>query len=110
MDVFLAVFDKDAFTISKQLLGGVGSYIDEHLDRRHGISLLDVERSAIFAEEAMPIPIVAAMKGLDEVIENLKMYICDAQVCDPACEFCWFCQHYENGVPKYCSKEKIVMN
>lgn len=76
MDVYLAVFDKDAFTISEQLLGGVESYIDEHyvnehIDRRRGISLLDVERSAIFAEEAMSMPIAAAAKGLDEVIENL---------------------------------------
>lgn len=76
MDVYLAVFDKDAFTISEQLLGGVESYIDEHyvnehIDRRRGISLLDVERSAIFAEEAMPMPIAAAAKGLDEVIEHL---------------------------------------
>lgn len=76
MDVYLAVFDKDAFTISEQLLVGVESYIDEHyvnehIDRRRGISLLDVERSAIFAEEAMSMPIAAAAKGLDEVIENL---------------------------------------
>lgn len=42
-----------------------------HIDRRRGISLLDVERSAIFAEEAMPMPIAAAAKGLDEAIENL---------------------------------------
>lgn len=75
MNVYLAVFDKDAFTISEQLLGGVESYIDEHyvnehIDRRHGISLLDVERSAIFAEEAMSMPIAAAAKGLDELIEN----------------------------------------
>lgn len=76
MKVYLAVFDKDAFTISEQLLGGVESYIDEHyvnehIDRRRGISLLDVERSAIFAEEAMSMPIAAAAKGLDELIENL---------------------------------------
>lgn len=76
MNVYLAVFDKDAFTISEQLLGGVESYIDEHyvnkhIDRRRGISLLDVERSAIFAEEAMSMPIAAAAKGLDELIENL---------------------------------------
>ncbi len=76
MDVYLAVFDKDAFTISEQLLGGVESYIDEHyvnehIDRRRGISLLNVERSEIFAEEAMSIPIAAAAKGLDELIENL---------------------------------------
>lgn len=76
MNVYLAVFDKDAFTISEQLLGGVESYIDEHyvnehIDNRRGISLLDVERSAIFAEEAMSMPITAAAKGLDELIENL---------------------------------------
>lgn len=76
MDVYLAVFDKDAFTISEQLLGGVESYIDEHyvnehLDRCRGVNLLDVERSAIFAEEAMSMSIAATAKRLDEVIENL---------------------------------------
>jgi O-acetyl-ADP-ribose deacetylase (regulator of RNase III) len=36
MDVFLAVFDKEAFAVSEKLLGGVESYIDEHyVDARH---------------------------------------------------------------------------
>ncbi len=34
------------------------------------------------------------------------MYVCDDPVCDPVCDFCWFCEHDENGVPKYCSKGK----
>jgi len=33
IDVYLAVFDKTAFAISKKLLGEVASYIDEHLRR-----------------------------------------------------------------------------
>lgn len=75
-DVYLVVLDRDAFTISEQLLGGVEGYIDEHyvddyLNRSRRINLLDVERSAIFEEKAMPMPIAAVAKGLDEVIENL---------------------------------------
>ncbi len=50
IDVNLAVFDKSAFTISRQLLGEVESYIDEHyvetyqMSRRH---LLEVEQEAL---------------------------------------------------------------
>ncbi|PQQ66460.1 hypothetical protein [Acetivibrio saccincola] len=35
------------------------------------------------------------------------MYICNDPVCDPVCDFCWFCKHDENGVPKCCTKGKI---
>lgn len=35
------------------------------------------------------------------------MYVCDDPVCDPVCDFCWFCEHDENGVSKYCSKAKM---
>jgi len=34
------------------------------------------------------------------------MYVCNDPVCDPVCDFCWFCEHDENGVPQYCSKGK----
>jgi O-acetyl-ADP-ribose deacetylase (regulator of RNase III) len=54
MNVFLAVFDRAAFTVSEQLLGQVASYIDEHYvdehwDRRRGQRLLDVEIKALNA-------------------------------------------------------------
>lgn len=83
MDVYLAVFDKVAFSISKGLLGSVESYIDqhyvdEHLDRNRSRRLLDVERSALFAEEmlseAMPAPAMSTpsmAKGLDDIVGNL---------------------------------------
>ncbi len=32
------------------------------------------------------------------------MYICNDPVCDPVCDFCWFCQHDGNGVLEYCTK------
>jgi hypothetical protein len=35
------------------------------------------------------------------------MYICNDPDCDPVCDFCWFCEHDENGVPKFCTKGKI---
>jgi len=31
------------------------------------------------------------------------MYICDDPVCDPICDFCWFCEHDEIGVPVRCT-------
>jgi len=34
------------------------------------------------------------------------MYICNDPVCDPVCDFCWFCKHGEYGDPKYCIKGK----
>lgn len=83
MDVYLAVFDKVAFSISKGLLGSVESYIDqhyvdEHFDRHSSRRLLDVERSALFAEEmlseSMPTPAMATpsmARGLDDIVGNL---------------------------------------
>jgi len=51
IDVTLVVFDKSAFTISRELLGAVESYIDEHYVDTHQIKrrqLLDVEREALY--------------------------------------------------------------
>ena len=31
------------------------------------------------------------------------MYVCNDPVCDPVCDFCWFCVHDEDGSPVYCS-------
>ena len=49
LDVTLVVYDKAAFSISRELLGAVESYIDEHYVDTHQIKrrkLLDVERQA----------------------------------------------------------------
>ncbi|CFW98046.1 Macro domain [Syntrophomonas zehnderi OL-4] len=51
LDVTLVVYDKAAFSISRELLGAVESYIDEHYIKTNEINrrqLLDVERDALF--------------------------------------------------------------
>jgi len=86
LDVTLVVFDKSAFTISRELLGAVESYIDEHYvdthqrKRRH---LLDVERGALSVAdesvskyykplfEEMLAPSVGAPAPLDNLVGNL---------------------------------------
>ena len=86
MDVTLVVFDKEALSVSEQLLGGVQSYIDEHYVEKHRQprrQLLDIERQALSDEDmidqSMPIisemlvPSVAesATSNLDTLIGNL---------------------------------------
>jgi len=78
LDVFLAVFDKAAFTVSEQLLGEVACYIDEHYvdehwDRQRERKLLDVEIKAL-QDPALHILIEqtpAPSANLDDLIENL---------------------------------------
>ena len=71
MEVYLAVFDKSSFQISKALLGKVDSYIDQHyadarrVDRR---KLLDVEKEALYQAAA---PMAMPAQGLDDLMENL---------------------------------------
>jgi len=78
--VYLAVFDKSAFTVSEKLIGEIASYIDEHYVAEHKFTrreLLDVEREAL--EEADLIsynvlsPVQAPTVGteLDDLIGNL---------------------------------------
>ena len=86
IDVTLVVFDKSAFTVSRELIGAVESYIDEHYIDKHQIKrrqLLDVEREAL--EEAdegiskyneplfeeMLAPSVGAPAPLDDLVGNL---------------------------------------
>ncbi len=80
LDVYLAVFDKAAFAISKKLLGEVESYVDEHYVAEHRLSrreLLDVESEALEeadlikynAPSSMQAPIVGA--GIDNLVGNL---------------------------------------
>ena len=32
------------------------------------------------------------------------MYICNDPICDPICDFCWFCVHDDWGTPISCEK------
>lgn len=34
------------------------------------------------------------------------MYICNDSVCDPVCDFCWYCIHGKNGEPAQCVKNE----
>lgn len=89
MDVYLAVFDKAAFTVSRELLGGVESYIDEHYVGAHSFSrsqLLDVEEAALHATAdyaapvpmAMPLQMPAPGAGIGELLEKLDEPFSDA--------------------------------
>ncbi len=33
------------------------------------------------------------------------MYKCKDDVCDPVCDFCWYCEHDKNGAPIYCKNQ-----
>jgi len=35
------------------------------------------------------------------------MYICDDPVCDPVCDFCWFCVYNNCGEAIRCDKNNI---
>ena len=35
------------------------------------------------------------------------MYICNDVVCDPVCDFCWYCIHGEYGEPIKCMKNML---
>ena len=84
IDVYLAVFDKATFEVSKTLLGEVESYIDEHYVNKHKISrrdLLDVEFKALDEAELikynMPMPLITESRletpsvGIDDLVSNL---------------------------------------
>jgi transcriptional regulator with XRE-family HTH domain len=86
LDVTLVVFDKSAFTISRELLGEVESYIDEHYIDTHQIKrrqLLDVEREALdeadedigkYSEpilEKLLAPSIGVPAPLDDLVGNL---------------------------------------
>lgn len=81
LEVYLAVFDKAAFTVSEKLLGEVESYIDEHYIAERKFTrreLLNVEIEAL--EEAdhitynLPSPMQARTvgTGIDELIGSLE--------------------------------------
>ncbi len=77
MDVYLTVFDRASFAVSKELLGAVESYIDEHYAEARLTRprmQLDVEYRAM-READLPFPVRAASamapKGLEERIDEL---------------------------------------
>lgn len=83
MEVYLAVFDKSSFQISKALLGNVGSYIDQHYVDAHQVGrrkLLDVEKDALYQAETSNLsaflppaaaPMAMPAQGLDDLMEHL---------------------------------------
>lgn len=83
MEVYLAVFDKSSFQISRALLGKVDSYIDQHYVDAHQVGrrkLLDVEKMALgqAAESNLsnllpPMAAAAPMAAqrLDDLMEHL---------------------------------------
>ena len=94
LDVTLAVFDKSAFTVSRELLGAVESYIDEHYIETHEIrrrKVLDVEQDAlsevneaIFEEKfaasvGAPAPLDDLVGNLDEPFSRMLLRLIDAK-------------------------------
>ena len=75
MDVYLAIFDKASFAISRKLAGAVESYIDENYVFSHQMlrrGLLEVEREALEAAAPLPMAASSGMPGeLDRLIGNL---------------------------------------
>lgn len=72
LDVILVVYDKAAFSVGRELLGAVESYIDEfyieaHENRRR--QLLKVEREALY--KADEFPTIGASAPLDDLVGNL---------------------------------------
>ncbi len=66
IDVTLVVFDREALSVSEELLGVVQSYIDEHYIEQHRQSrrqLLDIERQALSDEDTIDqsMPIISEM-------------------------------------------------
>lgn len=85
MNVYLAVFDREAFDISRELAGRIESYIDENYvdSRKFGLSRRLNERNRCdsfddeicFSEAPPPMQYIggaaAPAKGLDELVGNL---------------------------------------
>ena len=73
LDVYLAIFDKDAFLVSEKLLGEVESYIDEHYVERQEIrerQLLDVECEFLQVDEEVD-------KYNEHLLEKAQSFIMD---------------------------------
>lgn len=74
IDVFLAIFDKAALSVSEKLLGEVEGYIDDHYVEEHSVycrKLLDVERSALEEADAIAYNAPMPAAGIDDLVGNL---------------------------------------
>ncbi len=93
MDVYLTVFSKEALEVSKQLLGEVASYIDEHYveerwDRRRDQKLLDVEidalasahqQTAYLEKRLSPVKKADSFDALDESFSKALLKLIDSK-------------------------------
>lgn len=78
-DVYLVIFDRNAFVVSKELLGAVESYLDEnYVDENYvGQCQKQPEVEYMAMEEAAPLPSfagaapMAAFRGLADLIDEL---------------------------------------
>lgn len=81
-DIYLVIFDKEAFAVSKKLLGEVESYIDQHyVDAQQSSrrSLLYIEKKSLDAvRAAMPAPMMAPNAGVEELLTHLDEPFSDA--------------------------------
>ena len=74
IDVYLAIFDKAALSVSEKLLGEIESYIDEHYVEEHSIyrrKMLDIERSALEEADAIAYNAPMPTAGIDDLVGNL---------------------------------------
>src|SRR5690606_12160023 len=75
LDVYLAVFDKEAFTVSEELIGEVASYLDANYveedveQRRLSRNLLEVERGFLTSYQTVGEAVLEA--PLDDLVGNL---------------------------------------
>lgn len=80
LDVYLAVFDKAAFSLSEKLIGEVESYIDEHYVAEHKFTrreLLDIERESLEESDLISYDVPSTMQaptvgtGIDALVGSL---------------------------------------
>lgn len=84
LEVILAVYDKSAFTISKELLGEVESYIDQHyVDSHRSAMRRSLEKEDILIQEAyMGKPALSLdqwVGNLDEPFSEMLLRLIDAK-------------------------------
>ena len=94
IDITLVVFDKSAFTVSRELLGAVESYIDEHyvdthkIKRLHQVISVADERDDkynklvledILAPVGAPSPLDDLVGNLDESFSRMLLRLIDAK-------------------------------
>lgn len=74
MMIYLVVFDKNGFQISKKLISDIAEYIDEHYVETHTYSrrlkaIAAAEREDLYEDKLISYPM--AMPGLDEAVKTI---------------------------------------